>query len=162
MKKTLQLVGVCGAALFVLACETKIDNGKLEGAIREDLKKRGLELTELKCPTDLTAKAGGTFECTGKDDKGTSATFDITMKDDKGDVNWKLKGSYIDMTKVGALLTDAIGKQLEGKKVEVKCPTKTMFEKPGSKFTCDATVDGAAKKVAVTTDEKNGVDFKME
>ena len=46
----------------------------------------------LDCPEIVTAKAGGTFVCDGRDSKGRRAKIDVTQKDARGNVTAKVRG----------------------------------------------------------------------
>ena len=152
-------VVVAVAALTVIGCQSQIDHTKLESSIRDELKTKGVTMFALTCPDKLATKAGTTFKCTGTDDQGTAVSFDVTMKDEQGRVSWTLDGKLIDMQKLG---DDMEARMSTDKKVDVKCPTKTMIAKKGCAFSCDATVDGKATKIAFTcTDDQGNLDFKM-
>ncbi len=145
----------------LIGCSTQIDHTKVEGSIRDELKAKGSRWPRSP-PATIVAKASSTFACTGADDQGTSATFTVTMKDDQGSINWVFDGTIVGMKEAGDSLEAALTQNI-GKKVDVKCPDKSLLAKANCAFTCDATVDGEAHKLAVKcTDDKGNVTGKIE
>jgi hypothetical protein len=150
------------AVVALVGCESTIDHAKIETNIREELKSKGVTMATLTCPDKIVAKAGGTFQCSGTDDDGTATTFTVTMKDAQGSISWELDGAIIGMAKLGDDMEAKLSAS-SGKKVDVKCPAKSMIAKTGCKFTCDLTSDGAPGKIDFTcVDDKGGVTGKIE
>lgn len=158
MKKILTIVPLL--VLSVVACATRIDHSKVEQSIKDELKTKGVTMASVTCPDKITAKAGGTFDCTGTDDQGTNAKFTVTMKDDQGSIEWKLDGKIIDMKKLGDGMESKIA--AAGKPIDVKCPEKSMIAKKGCQFACDATDGHDTVKIHFTcSDDEGNLDYKM-
>ena len=90
-------VGVLAAAVLpVLAlagCTSEIDNNKADQLIRQAVAKGNgvVKVKSVNCPSGVTAKAGGTFDCkltlTQVSDGSThSGTVTVHMTDSKGHV----------------------------------------------------------------------------
>jgi hypothetical protein len=151
MHRTHTLALAVVASLSFVACKPKIDNGKVEDSIKSGLKEKGVELDSVSCPKDLPAKKGNDFACTGKSKEGDEFEVNVEQTDDNGTISWKLKEGILDTAKLG----DSIEKKI-GEKADVKCPSKLISPKPGTKFDCDVTVEGDKKKVEITIEDKEG------
>ncbi len=79
------------AALALAACGSKVINtGKAETEIAKGLKQQlHLKDVTVKCPDDVKAKKGDTFNCTAKSG-GKSARIAVTQLDDNGRISWRL------------------------------------------------------------------------
>ncbi len=89
MKKLTLVLAIVLAAAPLVGCKHKLKTDSLEGVIKTQLKKNGLD-GSVTCPKDVEAKAGGTFDCSGKaNDK--AIVVSVTQKDDKGNVTIVLK-----------------------------------------------------------------------
>lgn len=82
-------------AVGVAGCGKKIDGPKLEEAIKTGIhdQVKGAEVKSMSCPTDVEAKAGGTFECKGEDKDGTQLVVAVKITDDDGKVSWEIKSA---------------------------------------------------------------------
>jgi hypothetical protein len=89
-------IGVLAAVVvpaFALAgCSSTIDSGKAEQLIRQDIAggSGAAKVTSVSCPSDVTAKAGGTFTCKlsirAGDGSLHSGTVTLHMTDSSGHV----------------------------------------------------------------------------
>ena len=148
---------VIAVPFLLLGCQTMIDGPKLEGFIKTDMATHGVTMSNISCPTNVVSKAGATFQCTGKDDQGTDAIFDINVKDGQGNLEYNLKGKYVDMAAVtDALESDIAAKMGNSVKVDVTCPKKNIIVYKGAKFMCDSDVGGDKKKITFTFTDDTG------
>ena len=79
------------AALVLTACGSKVINtDKAETEIAKGLKQQlHLKGVTVKCPDDVKAKKGDTFNCTAKAGKQT-ARIAVVQQDDNGRISWRL------------------------------------------------------------------------
>ena len=70
--------------LAACSSETKIDSSKAEDLVRSVV--HGAPVKSVTCPDDITAKQGGTFECTVTFENGQQATTGVKMTDNDGNV----------------------------------------------------------------------------
>jgi hypothetical protein len=111
----LSLVAVVSLALA--GCGKKLDTGGVEKTVKDQITEMGLEVDKVKCPGDVKAEAGKTFECTvTKGDKSAKVT--IKMEKVEGD-----KVHYTtDYTALGELMGEGGGggeeKEEGGEKTE--------------------------------------------
>ena len=71
-------------------CKNQLDNKKLEGAITDGLKAKGVALKSVSCPSDRQAKSGDKFTCDAVTDGGDKLVVNVEQTDDQGNVNWKV------------------------------------------------------------------------
>lgn len=76
------------SAVLLAACSTttKIDANKAAGLVQSQIHGNSVKVKSVTCPSGITAKTGGTFNCTVTFADGTSGTTGIKMTDDKGDI----------------------------------------------------------------------------
>jgi hypothetical protein len=70
-------------------CRSKLDVRKLEGLMKAGvMNKLVLPAKDVKCPDEVVAKKGDTFECICTLKDGTTIPIKVVQNDDKGDVTW--------------------------------------------------------------------------
>jgi hypothetical protein len=148
-------------AIAVLASACTIDKKKLESAITDECKAKGITLKSVDCPADRKAKKGDTFDCKGETEDGDKVVFHVTQSDGGGNIEWKLDGQILNQAKVGDSLEKAIDEKAHVK-ADVKCPEKTIILLQGKSFKCDATVDDKTKKVEITLGEGDSYSWKVQ
>jgi hypothetical protein len=89
-------LGVAAAAvlpaLLLTGCTKTIDNSGAEKLIRNSINSAGnVKVQSVSCPSDVTAKAGGSFDCklsvTAPDGSTHSGTVTVHMDDSNGHVH---------------------------------------------------------------------------
>ncbi len=126
---------------MLLGC--KVDHGKVEASIGDDMKAKGLALKSITCPADRKVKVGDKFDCTGEDASGKKLTWHVTQTEGGG-AAWELEGHLVNQAAVG----DSIEKKID-EKADVKCPAQTSVLGPGDSFLCDVDVGGKTIKVKI-------------
>ena len=82
---------VCLATLAMAGCASKLDTGKIEREIKQELTSRtGAKLVAVDCPGDVKAKKGTTFRCTATSAAGARVPIEVTQEDGKGRVTWRV------------------------------------------------------------------------
>jgi uncharacterized lipoprotein len=74
------------AGLAGCSTETKIDSAKAEDLVKSIIHGNSVPVKSVSCPDDITAKTGGTFDCTVTFANGQKATTGLKMTDDSGNV----------------------------------------------------------------------------
>jgi hypothetical protein len=139
-----RLIGCLGFLVALGAC--KVPGGKVEENIKDYFKDEGVELTSIKCPSDIKLKEGTTFECTGESDLGDEFTIEGKVTDGQGSFKWELVG------KVGKYAE--IEKNLEKTGASsAKCGKGKFIAVKGTKVKCK--VDGEELTVKFTDNEGN-------
>jgi Domain of unknown function (DUF4333) len=75
------LVGLVGCST-----ETKIDPDKAAALVKDNIHGNSVPVDSVDCPDDVTAKEGGTFDCTVNFADGKQATTTIKMTDNDGTI----------------------------------------------------------------------------
>ena len=89
-----RLVASIGILSALSGCT--IPASTVEDNIKEKLKKEDVEITSIKCPSDIKMKDGATFECEGESEHGDSFTIEVKQTDGKGSIKWELQGRIVD------------------------------------------------------------------
>jgi len=128
----------------------KLDTGKLEGVVKDEIAKDvGVTVQSVDCPSDVEAKKGASFQCTATGEDGTTAAIDVVQQDDKGNVG--ITAPLVNVPQVEQALGGEIG---GGAKLD--CPDLVLIEK-GASFTCQAKdSSGAQANVVVTFEDDQG------
>ena len=158
--RLLSLLLLLPVVLVLSACAKKIDDAKAEKFISTTVAKQvGAKVKSVKCPSDLTAKKGATFNCTVTGADGSSGITKVTERDDQGNV--RVSAPFID----GRELEDSIGAGITrqvGSTVTVSCP-EIIVTKKGDTFDCSATSGSDKASVAVTqTDDQGHVRYELQ
>ncbi len=125
---TLLALGGCGMTLDIAGVEKSIRDGVVQ--------QLGLAMTSVTCPQESrAAKAGDTFECTGKPEIGGSLSVEVTQKDDQGNIAWKVLKStgLFDMQEAEAAVKKALADQF-GTEVELSCGDRWRVGGTGDTF----------------------------
>jgi hypothetical protein len=79
------------AALVLSACSSKLDTDKAEKEIRKGISDQtGVEISRVRCPDDVEAEKGSTFNCVAVAESGQRATVRVRQQDDEGSVTWRV------------------------------------------------------------------------
>jgi hypothetical protein len=156
MKTTLTMTLSILATLKLAACNTRVDGKKVEAAIKSQAAEKNLELKTVTCPPTAPDTAGESFTCTAVDDQGTQSNVAVTVTNPKRvEVTWKMELRFEKMDVIGDQLESLLEQRVK-QKVDVTCPAKNIFVKPGVKFICDAKAGNEAKKVQLTFRDDTG------
>jgi hypothetical protein len=152
----LALVGALAAG-----CEKQIDHARAEDLVRSSMRAQGIDLSLVACPDHVVAKPGVVFQCTGKDDEGSTGTFDVTVLPDET-YSLQLRERYVDEEKFGGEIAKRIAAESK-RVVEVHCPKRVVIVRVGVHFSCDLHEGGVSKKATFTyRDGEGAVDVKIE
>jgi hypothetical protein len=159
-KRTLLLAAPVLA--LTAGCKSQtLDANKMQTYLQDELKAKNVTLTSVTCPTGIALKRGTTFQCTGKDDQGTTGVFDMTVTDNNGTVSWNLEGKYLDMKVLGDKLESRIS-AARGQPADVTCPSKNILVAKGGTFTCDVLLGGSQAKIVFTFANNDGdLEYKV-
>lgn len=144
-------LGGCGITLDIAGVEKSIHDGVVE--------QLGLEMTSVTCPpVRRAAKAGDTFECTGKPAIGGSLHVQVTQKDDQGNIEWKVLKSIglFDMRETEAAVEKGLADQV-GAKVKMSCGERWRVGEVGDTFECEGEdEEGPIPPVTITIQDAEG------
>ena len=149
------------AVLIALgACGVTVDIAGVEKSIQEGVVQQlGLAMKSVTCPTESrAAKAGDTFECTGKPEIGGSLSVQVTQKDDQGNIEWKVLKStgLFDMQEAEAAVAKGLADQL-GAEVKLSCGERWRLGGAGDTFVCEGEdAEGAIPPVTITVKDAEG------
>jgi hypothetical protein len=157
--RTLPLVLL--AAIALAGCAKEIDDKKAEKFIADNVEQQtGARVKSVACPSGLTAKKGGTFDCDVTGEDGTTGEAKITEKDDQGNVS--VSAPFIHRDELESSLSDGISEQSGGGEVQVTCPDIIVVQK-GAEFECEATAESDKATILVTqTDDQGHVTYKIK
>lgn len=151
-------LGGCGITLDIAGVEKSIRDGVVE--------QLGLAMTSVTCPQESrAAKAGDTFECTGKPEIGGSLRVQVTQKDDQGNIEWKVLKStgLFDMRETEAAVEKGLADQV-GADVKMSCGDRWRVGEVGDTFECEGEdADGPIPPVTITIQDAEGnVSWSMD
>jgi Domain of unknown function (DUF4333) len=153
---------LCTAALAIgLGGCTQLDHHKIERGITDECAAKRLTLKSVSCPSGHKAKAGATFDCTGETADGDKLVFHVTASNDRGDITWQLDGEIFDEEALGHKIEKPILDQTQAAAV-VTCPPKASVAVPGKTFTCDVSLAGQPRKVAITVGADGHNTWKLQ
>lgn len=90
MSNSLSRFAFAVVALSAVACsKPKLDDTKLDEALRSGLKGAKIEVKTLTCPKGMEQRAGNDFDCQGETTEGTKFVVKVSQPDDSGNVKWK-------------------------------------------------------------------------
>ena len=79
------------AAAFAACGEARLDTDKYEAAIRSGVTRQtGVKIDTVRCPDEVEARRGDTFNCVARASNGQRARVEVTQRDDEGGVSWRL------------------------------------------------------------------------
>jgi hypothetical protein len=148
------------APLLLVGCKKAVDGKKVEAAIKAQCAEKNLEIKSVTCPPTAPDTVGESFTCSATDDLGTQSQVTVQVTDPvKVTVTWKAELMFEKMDVIGDQLEAALEQRVH-QKVDVTCPKKNIFVKPGVKFECDAMAGSDKKRVQMTFRDASGaVDF---
>lgn len=85
-RKIMAIAAAPVALLALTGCEKTLKTDSIEPQIEKTIEQRGTNVESVQCPSDVTAKKGGKFECTAKLQNGNEVKVQVTQTDDKGHV----------------------------------------------------------------------------
>lgn len=141
----MSLVGLmlaAGSGALASGCTIQAD--MVEDSIKDELKKKDVEVDKITCPKGEKLKDGATFECKGTSDQGDDFVVKVKQTDSKGSIKWDLEGRIVDPEE----FADDAKKNLGFK---VDCGKKKFIAVKGTKMKCKA--DGKTATVTFKDDE---------
>lgn len=144
------------ASLFLSSCGKTLDAEKIEETILSGLTKQGASnVKSVICPTNVTPKVGGEFECIGVLESGNGFAIAVTQQDDQNTVTWKVP-SVRGLLNVSALQTEfeqALDKEVGRAKVDCGLNPYRVV-KPGEMFECQLIKrDAKSEKESAKTEK---------
>ena len=89
--RPLRLLAVAAAVVVAGSCTPTLDTEGLEGDLAGQLEDElRTEIAEVRCPEDVEAKAGDTFDCTAEEGSGATFVVRVVQQNDQGDVEWSI------------------------------------------------------------------------
>ncbi len=77
------------APIALAACGQRLDTAKLEEDLKKGMMNKWvLPVKSVKCPENIVAKAGDTFECISTMKDGTTLGIKVKQTNDKGAIEW--------------------------------------------------------------------------
>ena len=148
------------ALLALAGCGITLDIAGVEKSIHDGVAQQlGLAMTSVSCPQESrAARAGDTFECTGKPEIGGSLRVQVTQKDDQGNIEWKVLQSIglFDMQAAEEAVEKGLADQV-GAEVEVSCGDRWQVGEVGDTFECEGEdADGPIPPVIITIKDADG------
>jgi uncharacterized protein DUF4333 len=151
------LAGLGVGALFLFGQRTVEPESVQREIVRITQTAVGVVPTDVRCPADIKAEAGGTFACTATVD-GQPVGYTVRQDDDKGHLTITYD-RLIKVTQLETTLADQVGKDVDVA-VNVTCePTgrTVLVNAPGTPIACTAAnatdpTDSAKINVTVAAD----------
>jgi hypothetical protein len=151
---------------IVLFGTTTIDTAEAErqiAALTED--QVGVATTDVSCPEDVEAEAGGTFSCTGTLD-GQAVSFTIEQTDDQGNVQISGDNTLVVVATVERSLAQQVGGEA-GVEAVATCDAdgrSVLVDPAGTAIACtvtNATDSTDSIDVLATVDEAGNVGYEV-
>jgi Domain of unknown function (DUF4333) len=151
------LGGLGAAALFVFGPRTVEPESVQSEIVRITQTAVGVVPTDVRCPEEIRAEAGGTFACTASVE-GQPVTYDVRQTDDQGTLTITYD-RLLKVAEVESVIAQQVGTDVEVP-VNVECPPAgrtVVVNAPGTPIACTATnaddpSDSAAINVTVAAD----------
>jgi hypothetical protein len=87
--RTLLLTGLI--AFIAVACESSLDDERLEDVITQGIREQtGATVAQIDCPSGRPLQANDVFTCSGTTADGQTFTVQVTQTDASGNVRWQL------------------------------------------------------------------------
>jgi len=158
------LGGLAAAALFVFGSRTVDPASVQQEIVRITQTAVGVAPTDVRCPAEIKAQAGGTFDCTATVD-GQPVTYTVRQDDDQGHLTINYD-RLIKVDDVESVIAQQVGTDVDIA-VTVECPPAgrtVVVNAPGTPIACTATnaddpSDSAAITVTVAADGTPGYTF---
>jgi hypothetical protein len=161
----LVLGGLAVGAVLLFGAKT-LNTGEAERQITQLTEDQaGVAPTDVSCPADIEAEAGGTFDCSASLD-GQPIAFTVTQTDDKGNVEIAGDNTFVDVATVEAALNEQLGAEA-GVEVVSTCDTgghAVLVDGIGTPISCTvANAGDASDSVAITAtvDENDAVSYEV-
>ena len=113
------LGGLGTAALFVFGFRTVDPASVQQEIVRITQTAVGVAAADVRCPAEIPAQAGGTFDCTATVD-GQPVTYDVRQDDDQGHLTINYD-RLIKVADVESVIAQQVGKDVDVA-VTVECP----------------------------------------
>jgi Domain of unknown function (DUF4333) len=86
------VTGLVLAAVATGGCgESRLDTDRVESAIRGGITRQtGVKIDTVRCPDEVKAREGDTFNCLARASNGQRARVEVTQRDGEGAVSWRL------------------------------------------------------------------------
>jgi len=138
--------------LAVAGCAaSQLDPGKVEQAVRD--RAQGVTFSEVVCPADVAAVAGGTFECVATGENGTRVIVTVTQLDAEGGVTLSYGRGIVQTDTVASMLDADVEATLDAD-VELTCPSAVLLPDNSGTFTCDGVDEGGDRfTISVRVDD---------
>jgi hypothetical protein len=151
---------------FLLFGSKVLDTAEAERQIAQLTEEQaGVAPTDVSCPADIEAEAGGTFSCSASlEDQPIS--FTITQTDDDGNIEIVSDNSFVDVATVEASLTQQLG-EVAGVEVVSTCDTgghSVLVDGIGTPISCivaNAVDPSDSVEVTATVDESGTVSYEV-
>jgi hypothetical protein len=155
------LLVVAAAALLLSGCAKTIDDASAERSIAKSVREQvGAKVRSVACPSDVSPKVGGRFDCTVTGTDGTTGKATVTQKDDNGRLS--VSAPFIHVRNLEQQIAARISAQAGGDRVDLKCP-EIVPGAEGKVFDCRVTVGAKRVTVEVTqTDDQGHVRYKLK
>ena len=161
----LVLGGLVVGALLLFGSKV-LDTAEAERQIAQLTEEQaGVAPTDVSCPADIEAEAGGTFTCSASlEDQPIS--FTITQTDADGNIEIVSDNSFVDVATVEASLTQQLS-EVAGVEVVSTCDTgghSVLVDGIGTPISCTvANAEDASDSVEVTAtvDENGTVSYEV-
>ncbi|MCM1982729.1 DUF4333 domain-containing protein [Lyngbya confervoides] len=150
-------------ALTLAACNTTIDDAKVETAISEGIQTQtGLVANTVICPEDQKIEEGNTFTCKVTLEGGQSFDAEVTQTDDEGNIRWDAQkgleslNGLISNAALEEQIAQGISEQLQVE-TSADCGGKFRIALTGETFECTVTdVQGNEQRVQVEAKDDEG------
>jgi hypothetical protein len=161
----LVLGGLVVGALLLFGSKT-LDTAEAERQIAQLTEDQaGVAPTDVSCPADIEAVAGGTFTCSASlEDQPIS--FTVTQTDDEGNVEISSENTFVDIATVEAALAQQVG-EAAGVEVVSTCDAagrSVLVDGVGTPIPCTvANAEDASDSIEVTAtvDESGAVSYEV-
>jgi hypothetical protein len=161
----LVLGGLAVGALLLFGSKI-LDTAEAERQIAQLTEEQaGVAPTDVSCPADIEAEAGGTFTCSASlEDQPIS--FTITQTDDDGNIEIVSDNSFVDVATVEAALTQQLS-EVAGVEVVSTCDTgghSVLVDGIGTPISCivaNAVDASDSVEVTATVDESGTVSYEV-
>jgi len=159
------LGGLVVGALLLFGTKT-LDTAEAQRQIAQLTQDQtGVAPTDVSCPADIEAEAGGTFSCSASLE-GQPMTFTVTQTDDEGNVEIQGENTFVDIATVEASLDEQLG-EVSGVEVVSTCDAdghSVLVDGVGTPISCTVVNAGDASdsiEVAATVDEGGEVSYEV-
>lgn len=165
MTRPLRIIAACVAlagAPALAGCDDdgdtparEVDTATIESEIEQQLSVPDAAVSSVKCPADVSAETGTTFECAVTWDNGATGDVKVTETSANQYTYVPVSGS---VQVPGTTADAALEKQLATQglpNATVNCP-ENIIVKPGTTVTCNVSGAGAAGTVTFTFSSAQG------